>query len=294
MKEEIFVKIVIKNPGLLIKIIILSFSIILLLGCNVKTAYNQLDWLIPWLVNNYFPLNDEQNTLLDSQLETILEWHRRTQIPVYVNTLRETIYDVEYGLSNENLDYVFNLFKIFMEDFTVHVTPDIITFLETLTDDQLNILFNRLEKKNEEYKSEMVDPSEYEIRQNSFKDIKKNLIRIFGSINENQERIIRNWSLQQKLIGEDELAEKIKWQTQFKNTLNLRNNPVLFESAFIYLLGYNESVRPESYQEKMDYNTKLMQDTFLILDYTMTDDQREFLVSEMTKIADQLEELINE
>jgi len=283
-----------KRNKLAFKLFILLFSIFILFGCNVKTAYNQLDWMIPWLINNFIPLNNEQYTLLDDQLETILAWHRSTQIPVYVDTLRKIIYDVKYGLSNDNLEYVINLFQIFKDDFIEYVQPEIVTFLETLTDAQIEILFHSFDKNNEEYKAEKVDPPDSEIRETIADEMKENIQKIFGSITENQERIIRNWSLQQKLIGEEELAEKIAWQVLFKNTLDFRHNKYLFKEFFDFLLKSNDTVRPAAYQAKLDYNQELMKEMLLLLDYSMTDEQRQFLINKMTKIADQLEELIEE
>ncbi len=283
-----------KRHNLVFKVFILSFTIFILFGCNVKTAYNQMDWIIPWLINNFIPLNNEQYTLLDDQLETILAWHRSTQIPVYVDTLRKIIYDVKYGLSNDNLEYVINLFQIFKDDFIEYVQPEIVTFLETLTDAQIEILFHSFDKNNEEYKAEKVDPPDSEIRETIADEMKENIQKIFGSITENQERIIRNWSLQQKLIGEEELAEKIGWQVLFKNTLDFRHNKYLFKDFFDFLLKSNDTVRPAAYQAKLDYNQELMKEMLLLLDYSMTDEQRQFLIDKMTKIADQLEELIEE
>ena len=169
-----------------------------------------------------------------------------------------------------------------------------VTFLKTLTDEQVEILLRNMEKDDEEYKSEKIDPPESEIREKNASEMEKNLSRILGSISERQKILIQDWSLHQKLIGEDEFAERMSWRALFKNTLNLRNNEKSFENSFDYLLEYNDTVRPASYQEKLDYNEELMRSTLILIDYTMTDEQREFLINKMTDIADQLEELIDE
>jgi rubrerythrin len=256
--------------------------------------YNQLDWMIPWLINNFIPLNDKQYDLLDDRLAVIFEWHKSTQIPIYVDTLRTVIHNVENGLSSENLEYVMNLFKIYQDDFIQHVKPEMATFIKTLTDDQIRELFRNLEKNNEEYKSEKVDLPEDEIRKNSAKDMKDNLEKVLGSITDKQKQIIDDWSEHQELTGEEELAERLKWQVMFRNTLNIRHDDTFFEKRFERLFNYSESTRPAAYQEKLDFNKQLMKSTLILIDYSMTDGQREFLVNRMTKIADQLESIVED
>lgn len=282
-----------KNSALL-RIFIIFITVFLFFGCNIKSLYNQLDWIIPWFVNSFLPLNNQQNAILDDRLDVILEWHRNTQLPVYVDTLRTIIDDVKSGLSNDNLDYVMNLFRKFQEDFTDYIKPEMADFMKTLTDQQVDILLRNFEKNNEEYKSKNIDLPEIKIRNNFAEDMKKNLERILGKLSEKQKEIIENWSLQQELTGEEELEERLRWQAVLKNTLLLRNFDSVYEYYFKSLFDYSESVRPASYQAKLDYNKQLMQSTLLLIDYSITDTQRGFLVNRMTDIADQLEEIIKE
>ncbi|MBW2478807.1 MAG: hypothetical protein JRF38_02360, partial [Deltaproteobacteria bacterium] len=57
-------------------------------GCGPRLMYQHLDWLIPWYVSDYISLDSDQQNLLEERLAKLLDWHCRTQLPVYAMTLR--------------------------------------------------------------------------------------------------------------------------------------------------------------------------------------------------------------
>ncbi|MCP3673424.1 MAG: hypothetical protein GY829_02975, partial [Gammaproteobacteria bacterium] len=58
------------------KIIIIFILSIFITACmGVKFTYNNLDWVIPWYLDDYLSLNDQQEEVFDSQLEALLLWH---------------------------------------------------------------------------------------------------------------------------------------------------------------------------------------------------------------------------
>ena len=54
-------------------------------GCALKFMYNQLDWLIPWYVDDYISFDPAQEVLFDARLEQYLRWHRQEQLPQYAD-----------------------------------------------------------------------------------------------------------------------------------------------------------------------------------------------------------------
>ena len=77
---------------------ILLFSLVFLVGCSSTTfIYNRLDFLLPWYLESYVDLNQEQRKNLNELLEPFFEWHREEELPKYA----EIIGDVELLLDEK-------------------------------------------------------------------------------------------------------------------------------------------------------------------------------------------------
>ena len=77
---------------------ILLFSLVFLVGCSSTTFfYNRLDFLLPWYLESYVDLNQEQRKNLNELLEPFFEWHREEELPKYA----EIIGDLELLLDEK-------------------------------------------------------------------------------------------------------------------------------------------------------------------------------------------------
>jgi hypothetical protein len=76
---------------------------VVLSGCGLKLAYNNLDRIIPWVADDYIEFDDLQEEYFDAELQSVLYWHRTTQLPVYAASLRRFDADIAEGLTLEEL-----------------------------------------------------------------------------------------------------------------------------------------------------------------------------------------------
>ena len=88
------------------RFLLVAFVVGLLAACSrVQLVYNQLDWLLPYYVETYIDLSDEQGAYLERQVETLLTWHCSTQVSAYADLLREANTDFQQGrMSPERLE----------------------------------------------------------------------------------------------------------------------------------------------------------------------------------------------
>lgn len=74
-----------------LRIVLLLTCLTLLASCSrLDLGYRNLDWLIPWSLDNYIPLSAEQKTWLKPRLITHINWHCTTQLPLYSNWLQRS------------------------------------------------------------------------------------------------------------------------------------------------------------------------------------------------------------
>jgi hypothetical protein len=70
-------------------------------GCSSSFLYNQLDWMIPWLVDDYVGLSRDQKIDLKSRLQPLLKWHREEELRAYLALVDYIAADLEQPLSLE-------------------------------------------------------------------------------------------------------------------------------------------------------------------------------------------------
>ncbi|MFK8042540.1 DUF6279 family lipoprotein, partial [Congregibacter sp.] len=79
---------------------LLGALLLLLTACSGTTfVYNRLDIILPWYLDRYVDLDRSQSQVFDAQLEGLLEWHRREELPRYVEFLNTIDEDLKADLT---------------------------------------------------------------------------------------------------------------------------------------------------------------------------------------------------
>ena len=136
------------------KLILVIFLLVLLVGCGPRLIYPHLYWLIPFYVDDYISLNQEQSSLLEKQLLRVLDWHCRTQLPVYAQSLRQLAKDLEdprQPITYERLEYYSNQFITYWKELVKKIGPEMADILKTASNEQLAELFQNIEKRNNKF-----------------------------------------------------------------------------------------------------------------------------------------------
>ena len=267
----------------------LFFSVLLLtlVGCSsVKLMYNQLDWLIPWYLDDYITLDSAQSALLEQRLKTQLHWHRTTQLPDYANRLRQINQSLQNGLARTELIQYSEQIDAYRTTLLRELIPDFVDLLATVTDAQVAELLTNLENKNQEYQAEYVDLPIKELREMRTDRARKHLQRWLGDITPAQERILRDWSQDFASVGGARLAYRRQWQQQLQQLLAQRNDKAYLAESLEKLISY-----PEEYGLVRERNRQLVIDLLLKIDQSMTSGQRVHLSKKITELADDFDAL---
>ena len=81
---------------------------VLMMACGPRWVYTNLDWLIPWYVDDYVALDTHQDSELAARLKNQMDWHCRTQMPRYADFLRQLRDDL--SIPGQSLRAVGHLF----------------------------------------------------------------------------------------------------------------------------------------------------------------------------------------
>jgi len=185
-------------------------------GCSVvRTAYNQLDWVITRYLTKHFELDDAQERELRTMVDRNLEWHRTTQLPLYSDFLANLVATMDEEVTPEQMGAAYNRTLVFWDDFMLQIVPDSQTFLANLSDEQVDQMIERLEKNNEEMYETYSGrtPEQREARRN--KNTIKLAERVMGRLNDEQKDKIRESLAEMEDSSEDWVDNRRQWQVVF-------------------------------------------------------------------------------
>jgi len=169
--------------------------VILLSGCVVRLAYNKLDWLMLWKVERLVKLDSAQKEDTRLILQAFHQWHRQTQLPLYIDYLEEFKATLAQGdLDGEVIHRETDKIQELLDHSLNHLLPDITRMLSTLSDSQVDELMASLAEEQQEYIEEYVDIApEKQLKQRA-SDMEGYLKRWTGSLNRKQKAWLEQWA----------------------------------------------------------------------------------------------------
>ena len=267
----------------------LSFiaCILLLAACNSITfVYQQLDWLIPWYVDDYITLSAEQQQDFEKQLGQLLVWHRTTQLTDYAAWLKGFNDNIKQGLTTTDLDEHEQTLRAFWRQLTLRLLPDITDLLGSLSDQQINELFTRIEKRNSEFKTEYFDLNTEQRAQERVERTQKQLNRWLRKLTPAQIKLLQDWSNDYESDPQSTLKYRQHWQSQLRQALNDRSDKALFADQLEALFAYPEALQEDSLQQRRQRNLKRFKNLLLDILNTMNDSQKRYLHAKLDDLAE--------
>ena len=261
---------------------------VVLAGCGPRTVYPHLDWLIPWYVSDYISLDSDQKTMLEERLAKQLDWHCRTQLPAYANTLRalgNDLTDSSRPVTVATLQDYHDRFMALWKELIQQVAPDITAILATATDEQIDELFENLAEQNHKFKKKYIDLPSEELSQNRQKRMLKHIKYWISKPNQDQARMVEEWNSQLTPIGVEWLENRQTVQAEGRRLLSGRHDDPGFQVAMQELIINPDRWRSEEYQRKIDNNTQITISYLAKLIQMMTEDQRSYLQDRVESLA---------
>ena len=271
-------------PSLLVSLLLITA--VFLSGCSVKFYYNQLDWLVPWYVDDYVTLNAEQEVIFDAHLGDYLRWHRTEQLPVYADFLDWTASASTDGLDDTELQAIQDQVSAYTATMFTRLAPPLVDVFYSFSQEQVDELFDNFRRENLEYRKEKIEISEQQHRQERAEDVVSLVERWTGDLNDQQLQYIEEWSQQYRRMSADFLASREIWQKELKTVLLRRDDHEYLQQALLDLFRQRYSMRTRQYQEKYQFNEQLLKLLYSKLDQSLSQSQRDRMITELTALAD--------
>lgn len=265
--------------------------ILLLSGCAVKFIYNQLDWLIPWYLDDYVSLNSSQEKLFQERLQSYLDWHRKQQLPVYADFLDWVAMSSENGLSLKEIDELQARIEDLSAQLFARLAPALQDSFADLSDEQVTELFANLEQENEDYVEQFIETPEHKQRRKRVREVRKFIERWTGTLDEEQMKLIQLWSQDYALMGAEFMQSRVAWQQRLRYIMQRRDERSYLEQALHEIFSTRRRIRTQEYEKKLRENENLLKQLYLQLDKSLTQKQRSRMISKLKNYAADFREL---
>jgi hypothetical protein len=273
--------------------LLLLFTAISLSGCGVRVLYHQLDWLIPWQLQDYVTLDGSQRIELEVLVEDRLDWHCRTQLPRYAEWLRA----VEHDLRSEAVSAQWVAARaddagVFWTQLMRPLSHDVAAILVQASDAQIDELFRNLDDRTREQMKTFVNREDHVLIQERAERLEQRLRRWFGRMNADQRARIQAWSEDLGLFAHEWLENRARWQAQFRHALDESDRrPESLQPALEQLMVRPEQTWYPDYVERLERQRNATWLLFADLYQMSSEGQRQRLITRAESLARDFERL---
>ena len=266
-------------------------ALLLLSGCSIrKIFYNYGSTLLMRRINDTFALRGAQKQTAETLVRGIHGWHRKSELPRYVQILDGLMARAQDGLTQEELTWVLGEVDGATKRVAERVAPDAARMLRTLTPDQIQHAEGAMHKGEQE-RFERLERPENEYVAFRLKRARKTLTDWLGSYTEGQlqefERFIRkNRPEEQKRLKVVQENQRVLIDALRKNT----DEAVLRELVYRWFSTRQVNPTPE-YQKDEEQNWQEFTAMLVAVDRQMTPQQRQHLLDELRSLRKDLAEL---
>ena len=268
------------------------FALVLVLnGCAVKFVYNQLDWLIPWYLDDYMEMEGDQEALFENRLQAYLAWHRSTQLPLYADFLEDVATRAEKQLNEQDIQFIQTQTETLADAMIRRLIPDMVDVFATASDEQIAELFEKFEDDNATFRKDYIEAGEEVQRKQRQKEVLRYAQRWTGKLSKSQVALVKEWSEKFELMGQELQDSRMVWQEEFSRVLSMRKGDPGYAKAFEKLVLNPGFGRTDVLQTKLDRNADLLIQLYKALDESLSDKQRKRMVQKLRNYAEDFQQL---
>ncbi len=277
-----------------LKSLLLLLAIGLLVSACGKAslAYRNLDWVIPWRVNQYLDLDSQQKAWLKPKVQEHLAWHCSTELPRYVDWLQRT-QDLlqEPAPDASQLEAQMIEAEQAFHAIVRETNPTAVALLADLRPEQVDRLYARMEKDNREDRQEFLEPPLQTQISERAERLEKRLKPWFGTFNEMQRARIGQWASERRDQNRQWLENRTRWQDEFRSVLDQRDAEG-FAQRMSYVLenrrGAHDERATQAYEQSRLAMAALLSDLLAAADEQQRTRVNERLASLQSDLAGQI------
>jgi hypothetical protein len=264
----------------------LRLIVILLLisvtACSTRFLYNKIDTFVVWKIGSFVSLSKAQKEELKLQVGDQLEQVRQDELPRVAQVLDEAARGIESGyVTPEMLDDGYQQMLALLDEFMLGIVPVSEWLLLSLSDEQVEELFENLEELNQEMYEDYSGPTDEERRENREKSAIKMAQRFTGRLSDEQKLLITESLAKMADSSVEWIDYQREWQRRFRDLVENPPPSQAFRAELTQLFVYPRNFHTPEYRATVDANRKIFSDMMAELLTGLTDKQRSRVVEKL-------------
>ncbi|WP_373560823.1 DUF6279 family lipoprotein [Vibrio sp. ES.051] len=252
---------------------LIFFFVFLLAGCAKKFLYSNIDWFIVDYIEDYVSLEGEQETLIEELLLLLTEWHKKEELPLYIDHLKDLealqANDITLAYFQQNRGRL----RAHYNRMVSKVAPDLFSLSLQLTKDQEREFLSNVQEHYQERDAKYADKSEDEMREVILDNAEEWIEEWIGHLNNKQYEYAQEFSQQVILNRSLWRGYRASIYQELEYLFESKANPVIYQGVFMRLLFEPESYYGQQLSENIDYNVALVDQLTLDIADSMTGKQ---------------------
>ena len=260
-------------------------------SCSKTTfVYNQLDKIIPWYLNRLVSLDYEQEVLLDSLLQTLLDWHRTEELPTYKDLLVRLNNQLDGEIKEIHLMELEERAELAWTRLERRSLDGLLLLGSSLNSRQLDQFFDSLKKQQAEYEEKYLIRNNAEFAKDAEEEILSFSKNYLGPLNASQIESVKLASVQLKRSDQIWLSERARWLDRVQ-IIMARNRG--WEDKMRNLILTRDANLSEDYRSVYDRNASVIRAVFVELLNSASEKQKQKLKRKIARWIDDISSLVD-
>lgn len=197
----------------------LILSSLLLASCSSTFVYNQLDWLVPWYLDDYVDLTRPQQEVFKLQLGEVLQWHRGAELGSYIELLDGVEKDLQQPVTAATVHAWGNAALAAWNRVEARTLPIVFALGEQLSDRQMADFVASLREQQLEMEDEYLSRKDAEFVADNLENFEENLSTLLGRLSAEQSQLLGEAAQGLQRYDSIWLEERKQWLQELEGYL---------------------------------------------------------------------------
>jgi len=192
--------------------LVVFFSFLLSSCSSIQLAYNQVDFLLKWWIDDYVDLTSEQEQLYDQSIPLLVKKHRQEELPKALQQLRKLRAKLDQPLPIDDGVNIVKEIKSFSRTSINLLQDDAVTLSLNLQPKQFTYLENAFAKSNKKFQNDFLKGSSEDRLEKRVEKIIERTESFSGNLSKSQKtqikEIAREYLLDMELVYQTRLYKQ--------------------------------------------------------------------------------------
>jgi hypothetical protein len=274
-------------------LLVLCLMCLTISGCSSKFAYNNIDWLMYWYIDDYIELDKQQKSTLDPKVQQWLAWHRSEQLQQYRTQLQTLKQQISAGVVTPaqwlaHMDGA----KQHWTSLRDEISPALISLVPQLSDKQITSLFDTLEEKNRDRILEREEKTPHQLWVKQVEDIQQQAREFIGRLTAQQKNLIEDYAQRFESNFEHWIRYRRDIQRDARILMLQHRHEVDFQSKLLDLIRHPENYQAAAFRQKSALNSQIYSELLAALSQSLSQKQRTKAIKELQDMIDDITDLM--